>query len=160
MSKQGDKDWIDDIELENVQVLWGWSDFAGRGDQFNEPGRPNFTIILPEDTARELSEIGWNVKEREGFEEGDPPRYTLEARISYKFEAPRVFLIKGKRKIRADERDLSDIRRDTCEQIDVILTPSRWVQGGRTGVTAYVKEMYAKVRESRFSERYADYEEI
>lgn len=152
--------WIEDIELEDIQVLWGWSDFAGRGDQFTEAGKPNFTIVLPEQTAHELAEIGWNVKEREGFEEGDPPRYTLEAKISYKYDPPRIFLIKGDRKFRADERDLADIRRDTCDRIDVVLTPSPWVQGGRSGITAYVKEMYAQVRQSRFAEQYAGYEEV
>ena len=152
--------WIDDIEIENAQIKWAWSHFDGRADTYNDEGDHNFTIILNEDQAKKLAADGWAVKESEGYEEGDPPEYLLKAKISYKFEAPKVYLIKGERKFRADQRDLADIKRSTTEQIDVILTPSRWVNGPRTGVTAYVKELYAVVKESRFSARYADLEEI
>lgn len=152
--------WIDDVELEDVQIKWAFSHFDGRADTFNDEGDHNFTIVLPESTALKLREEGWNVKEREGYEEGDPPEWTLQVKISYRFEAPKIYLIKGERKFRAEQRDLADIRRDTCEQIDVIITPSRWVNGNRTGITAYAKELYAKVRESRFASKYSDYEEV
>lgn len=152
--------WIEDVELEDVKVKWAFSHFDGRADTFNDEGDHNFTIILPEETAQQLMQEGWNVREKEGYEEGDPPEFQLKVKISYRFEAPKIYLIKNGRKFRADERDLSDIRRDTCEQIDVIITPSRWVNGNRTGITAYAKELYATVRESRFASKYSDLEEI
>ena len=154
------QNWIDDIELEDAQIKWGFSHFDGREDTFNAEGDHNFTVILPEETAQALLKEGWNIREIEGYEEGDPPEYTLKVKISYKYEPPKVWLIKGERRIRADERDLADITRGTCEQIDVIITPSRWVHGQNSGISAYVKELYAKIRQSQFAERYADYEEI
>ena len=156
-----DQAWIDDLEIENAQIKWAFSHFDGRADTFNDEGDHNFTIIIDdEETALRLRDEGWNIRTFEGKEEGDPIEYTLKVKISYRFEAPKIFLIKGERKYRADEQDLSDIKRSTCEQIDVIISPSRWVQGGRTGISAYCKEMYAKVKESRFSAAYADYEEV
>lgn len=155
-----DKKWIDDVELEDVRVKWAFSHFDGREDTFNNEGDHNFKIILPEETAMALADEGWAIKTLPGYEEGDPPEYLLTIKISYKYEAPKIYLIKGNRKIRATQRDLADIRRDTCEQLDVIITPSRWVNGPRSGISAYAKELYAKVRESRFSEKYSDYEEI
>lgn len=166
MADDQKREWIEDVELEDVKVKWAWSHFDGREEGLNAAGDHNFTIILPEDTAKELRDLGWTgIKENEPYEEGDPPEWTLKIKISYRYEAPKVFLIKthpdlGDRKFRADESDLADIRRSNTEQIDVIITPSRWVQGTRTGVTAYAKELYAKIRESRFSARYADLEEI
>jgi hypothetical protein len=157
MSKQA---WIDDLEIENAQVKWAFSHFDGRADTFNDEGDHNFTMILPEDEALKLEEIGWNIRKMDGYEEGDPPEYLFKAKISYKYEAPKVFLIKGGRKFRADQRDLSDIRRDSLERLDVIISPHRWVNGPNSGISAYVKEMYATVRQSRFSERYADLEEV
>lgn len=152
--------WIDDVELEDIRVKWAFSHFDGRADTFNDQGDYNFTIILPEETARTLADEGWAVKELPPYEEGDDPEFTLKVKISYKYEAPKIYLIKGNRKIRAEEADLSDIRRDTCEQIDVIITPSRWVNGNRSGISAYAKELYAQVKESRFENKYSDYEEI
>lgn len=156
--------WIDDVELENINVKWNFSHFDGRADMYNEAGNHDFVIVLPEDIARQMQEDGWNVKEKEPYEEGDPPEWHLQVKISYKFEDPRIFLIKDngvrKRKIRALKSDLRDIRRDTTQNIDVILTPSRWTQPGRSGITAYAKELYATVKESRFSSKYDDIEEI
>jgi hypothetical protein len=157
----GQSEWINDLELGDVDIKWNWSYFNGN-DPFNGPGNYSFTIILPEENAKKMLEAGWtSVKENEPYEEGDPPEWTMKVKISYKYEAPKIFLIKNGRKMRVeDEKDLADIRRDSCDQIDVVITPSRWVQGGRTGVTAYVKELYAKVRESRFAQEYDDYESV
>jgi hypothetical protein len=163
MSKNTEKpqDWINDVELEDVNVKWAWSHFDGR-DPFNGDGNYSFTIILPEQTAKEMMDLGWTgIKENEGYEEGDPPEWTLKVKISYKYEAPRIYLIRNGRKFHVrDEADLRNIRRDLTDQIDVIITPSRWVQGSRTGVTAYVKELYAEVRQSRFADKYDELEEI
>lgn len=153
-------DWIEDLELEDVAVKWGFSHFDGRADTYNEPGDHNFVIMLDEATATRAIEQGWAVREKEGYEEGDPPEWHLKVKISYKFEPPRIFLIKGRRKFRAEQSDLADIRRDTCERLDVILTPSRWVNGGNSGITAYVREMYATVKQSRFAERYSDLDDV
>jgi len=155
-----DRKWIDDVELEDIKIKWAFSHFDGREDTFNALGDHNFQVILPDDVADRLREEGWNVRTMDGYEEGDPPEHLLKVKISYKYEPPKIYLIKGDRKLRADERDLADIRRDTCEQIDVIITPSRWVAGGNSGITAYTKELYAKVKESRFSAKYAEFEEL
>lgn len=152
--------WIEDIELADANIKWNFSHFDGRADTFNDEGDHNFTVILPEEEALSLLEEGWNIHRFEGQEEGDLPEYTLKVKISYRFEPPKIYLLKGNRKIRADERDLQDIKRSTCDQIDVIITPSRWVHGKKSGISAYTKELYAKVRQSRFEEMYADYEEI
>jgi hypothetical protein len=158
----GDYPWIDDIEFEDAQIKWPWSHFDGRDTFGGGEGSYNFTIILPEKTALALREAGWtSVKENEGYEEGDPPEWTMQAKISDRFELPKMYLIKNGRRFRVHElRDLHDIRRDTCDQIDVILTPSRWVNGNRTGITAYVKELYATIRQSRFADKYEDLEEV
>lgn len=154
-----DKKWIDDIEIENANVKWGFSHFDGKEAMFNDAGDYNFQLILPEEQAKELIAEGWNVRVMDGREEGDPPEYLLKVKISFRFEPPKIYILKGKRKFRAEEVDLADIRRDTTLQLDVIVTPSRWVHGRDTGVSAYTKEMYVKVNESRFSAAYADYEE-
>lgn len=156
------QDWIDDVELADVPIKWNWSHIDGRPDTFNDEGDHNFTVILPKDVALDLLDKGWTaVKENPPYEEGDDPEWTLKIKISYKYEAPLIYLIKGDRKVRVrDAGDLAQIRRDNTERIDVIITPSRWVNGNRTGVTAYVKEMYAEIRESRFAQRYSDYQEI
>lgn len=152
--------FIPEEEFEDAQIKWAFSHFDGRADTFNDEGDHNFTIIVPRERAMEMMEYGWAIRELEPREEGDEPEFILKVKISYRYDPPKIYLIKGDRKMRASEPDLADIRRDVTEQISVIITPSRWINGNRSGVTAYVKELYAKVRQSRFSEMYADYEEI
>lgn len=159
------RDWIEDIQLKDVEVKWPFSHIDGRADRFNEEGQHDIVIILPEASALELEDIGWGIKKYEGREEGDEPEYTLKANISYKIEPPRIYLLKvtksgKKRRIPLEQKDLKQIRRSTTAQVDLILNPSFWVQPGRSGVSAYVKEMYVHVKESTLSMEYEDYEEI
>jgi hypothetical protein len=153
--------WIPDIEIENAQIKWTFSHFDGREDTFNAEGDHNYTVIIPEDVAQKLLADGWNIRTMAGHEEGDPDEHLLKVKISFKYEGPKLFLIKGNRKFRIeDKRDLKDIRRDTCERIDLIIQPSRWVHGKDSGISAYTKELYATVRQNRFDEMYADYEVV
>lgn len=164
MTQQKPEGWIDDLEIENANIKWAFSHFAGEKDLFNKEGDHNFVVILPEPEAKRLYDIGWNVKEKPGREEGDPNEYHLDVKISAQFGMPMIYFIKSGRKFSVDSAaELKQIRRDTCENIDVIIQPSisdKWerADGGR-GVSAYVKEMYVTIRQSRFGEKYDDYEE-
>jgi len=162
MSENGrSSNWIEDLEIENAKVKWAFSHFDGRADTFNDAGDHNFTLIIDDESeARRLMEEGWNIRVLEPREEGDPVEHLLKVKISYRYEPPKIYLIKGQRKFRADETDLSDISRATCLKLDVIIQPSPWVHGRESGVSAYAKEMYATVKESRFSQVYADFEEV
>lgn len=158
MSAAGD--WIPNEEIENAQIKWAFSHFDGRADTYNDEGDRNFTIKLSEEHAQRLMETGWNIKVMDGYEEGDPPEYLFKVKISYKFDPPKIYLIKGDRKIRAEERDLADITRATVENIDVVIKPHKWERQGNRGVSAYVEEMYVVVSQSRFAQRYQDLQEI
>lgn len=160
MEQTSDRNWIEEEEFEDANIKWGFSHFAGLQDTFNDEGDHNFMIILDEERAKRMMAEGWSIKVMEGREEGDPPEYLLKVKISYRFEAPPIFFLKGARRFRADEADLADIKRASCEQIDVIVSPKPWIHGKDSGVSAYVKEMYVQIRESRFGEKYRDYEEV
>lgn len=156
------REWIDDLEIEDANIKWGFSRFDGRADMYNEEGDHNFVIIIPPEQADELRAIGWNVKEKMAMEEGDPPENHLSVRISYRFGAPAIWFIKNNRKFSVDHaEELKQIKKATCEKIDVIIQPSAWARpDGTSGISAYVKEMFVTIKESRFAEAYADYEEV
>ena len=173
----GDRVWINDLEIENAVIKWPWSHFNGAADTFNDAGDRNFTVVLNPDYARQLMLIpnGWAIKEHAPREEGDEPEYTLKIKISYRFEAPRIFFLKERevfneetqqnemalRKFRVEnEEELSDITRGTVERIDFVAKPSRWVRSGETGVTAYLSEMYVHISESKMRSQYDDVEEV
>lgn len=160
--QQEKRPWIDDLQIENAQIKWAFSHFDGREDTFNTEGDHNFTVIIDdEEKANRLIAEGWNVRRMDPREEGDPYEYLLKVKISYKYAPPPIFFLKGERRFRVEHQaDLVEIQRSTCEQIDVIISPNPWVHGRDSGVSAYVKEMYVKIKESRFAAKYADYEEV
>lgn len=156
--------WIDKVELQNVEVRWSWSNFSGRKTEFKEEGQRWMVLVLPEAIARDMLAKGWNVREQEPREEGDDPWWSFEVKISYGIIPPSIYFIKehpelGVRKMKIeaqDENQIGDIRRDVTDQIDVIVRPSRWEKNGRTGVSAYVEEMFVKLRDSQIAMKYAD----
>lgn len=158
--EQEKRPWIDDWEVENAQIKWPFSHFDGRQDTFNDEGDHNFTVIVDEERAQEMMAEGWPIKVMDGREEGDPPEYLLKVKISYRYEAPPIFFIKGDKRYRAGKEDLADIKRATVQQIDVIISPKPWIHGRDTGITAYVKEMYVLINQSRFGEKYSEYRDI
>lgn len=160
-------DWIPDLEIENADVKWAWSYFDGRAEGFNNEGDYNFQVRIPEERVQELRDLGWNIKSFEPRDEGDPFEHLLKVNISFRFEEPKIFLIKQrtngeKVKFRVSSpRDLHDIKRPVTERVDVIIKPSRWSQAnGRSGISAYVKELYVTIRESRFASDYGDIPEM
>lgn len=158
---QNNAGWIPELEIEDAQIKWAFSHIDGREDRFNEAGEHNFQLIIPEDRVEELRAQGWVIRSLDGYEEGDPQEHLLKVKISFKYEPPRIFMIRNGRKFRVESpRDLSDVNRSTTKRIDLVVTPSRWTYGRDTGVTAYVKEMYATVTGSRFADKYADFEEV
>lgn len=159
MTEKKKRVWIEDLEIADAQIKWSWSNFTGAKDNFGEEGKRYFVLILPREKALELQEIGWPIKENDPYEEGDEPEFTMKVMISYRFDPPTVFFVKNNRKIRVEEeKDISDIRRDSCEKVDVIISPNPWAKNGRSGITGYVKEMYVSIRQSRFAAEYEDFE--
>jgi len=152
--------FIPPLEIENAQIKWAWSNFGGRKAMYNEEGEHNFQLILDEPLYRQLKEDGWSVRESDGPEDGDPSEYLLKVKISYRFEDPRIYLIKNNRKIKAREDDLQDITRTSTKQIDVIIKPSFWERNDKVGISAYVDEMYVVMNTSRFADAYADYVDV
>lgn len=155
------REWVEELAIEDANIKWGFSRFDGRADMYNEEGEHNFVVIIDPVQADGLREQGWNVKEKMPQEEGDPPENHLTVNISFRFEAPLIYFIKNGRKFSVDHpKELKQIKKSTCEGIDVIIQPSYWSRpDGRSGYTAYVKEMYVRIKESRFAERYSELEE-
>ena len=61
-----------DLSVENAVIIW--TNFEGRATKFNpNGGKRTFALVLTEEVAEMLREEGWNVKTREGRDEGDDP---------------------------------------------------------------------------------------
>lgn len=144
--------------IENARLMW--KNFSGAESEYNAAGDRNFCVVLDPQTAQEMREEGWNVKElppRPDFEDEEPLEY-IKVKLSYRFEerAPLVVRINGRNRVNLTERTVSSLDWDEIENVDLEIRPYNWEKGSRKGVTAYLKSMYVTVKEDRLAAKYAE----
>lgn len=147
----------DPITLEDIRLIW--KNFSGEKRLFNESGKRNFSIPLEESVALKLREIGWNVKDNSHkIEPGEPVDYHIP--VTVKMDArvpPRVFMIVRSQNIRIplDEESIGLLDKAELDVVDVVLRPFNWDVNGKQGVAAYLKLMYATLKEDPLDLKYA-----
>ena len=97
-----------EVMVEDARIIY--RNFKGEAGQFNAAGDRNFCLVLPPDTAEEMTRDGWNVKSIEPRDEGDEPTFYLPVAVSYKIRPPRiVMIVDGKQ---------TPLTEDTVDQLD------------------------------------------
>jgi hypothetical protein len=151
---------ISDVVLEDTRILF--RNFKGREGMYNREGDRNFSVILPEPLALQMSRDGWNVKWLKAKQEGDIDQPFIEVKVSYGRRPPKVVLINNLNRTRTpigeDEIDILDEM--YIESVDLIMRPYEWVVNGKAGVKAYLKSLYVTIEddvlERKFATRFAD----
>lgn len=146
---------VNNINIEGALIIW--KNFSGERDKYN-PGKRGFSVVIDDPVmADELSNEGWNVKERplpEGADSSEQ-EWTLPVKLNMN-RYTQVWLIVGKRKTLLDENTVAQLDIADITNCDISIRPYEWEMSGRSGITAYVDSMYVTIRENRFAEKYAD----
>lgn len=143
---------VSNIVMENARIIF--RNFSGKEGQFNRPGKRNFCLIVNEDIASHLAEDGWNVKYLRPREEEDSPIPYIPVSVSYENYPPKIYLISGKNKTLLDEESCGVLDHAEIENVDIVVRPYCWEVSGKSGVKAYVKNMYVTIREDEFEAKY------
>lgn len=133
------------------------------GEIVNAEGDRNFAIGLNEDIAASLAGMGFNVKLRPDKKdpEAEPLPY-LQIKVSYKFDDSRRPVVKqftsktGPEGEELDEDEIGDLDRAPYEKALVRFNGSKWKKGGRSGISAYLKNLNIVLKEDSI-EKYWDY---
>ena len=153
--KMIDKKVTDYITIENAKI--GFRNFSGRGDMYNAEGQRNFCVFLDEESAAALSADGWNVKWPKNRSEDDSRLPHLQVSIKFNPYPPNIVMItQSNGKVKLDESSIGLLDDADIETVDLRIRPYNWqLQDGRTGVKAYVKDMYVVIQEDPFAYKYA-----
>ena len=147
------------IRLENAHVINAFRNFSGKETQFNPEGNRNFCVIIDNsEYADALAREGWNIRHTKPRNEDEEPTAYLQVKVSYKNYAPDVKMVSGNTITKLDESTIDILDWADIDYVDIRISPSNWSYGGRSGVAAYLHEMYVVVSEDDFDRKYAGYE--
>lgn len=151
---------IDNLFFENAQIIYrnfsGLEKRSPTGKVVNEEGSRNFCVIIDDtNTAEALKEDGWNVKIRMPKEDGDSPIYYLPIKVRFDRVPPKIWLVTTSNghisnKTLMDETSVGMLDNVDLTNVDLEINPYH----REGGITAYLKEGYFTIAESRFSSKY------
>lgn len=158
MSKREEKN-LGELTIENAELMY--MNLSGNKSQFNPLGARGFSVRLSIEQGKQMEEYGWNVKplyarDEMGGRTKDIEAYHLPCAVRYDKFPPKIYLITDANKTLLGENEISMLDSADIENVDLILNPSRYdnkrLQG--TGIKAYVKSMYVKIREDGLMKKY------
>ena len=142
------------VKIENARI--GFRNFSGAEARYNPAGRRNFCVFLNDDLAEELQEEGWNVKWLRPKNDNDDPQAYLQVAVSYAKFPPNIFLVTRKQKTRLDEDSINMLDWAELENVDLVINPRPWDDGGVPKIKAYLRTLYATIVEDEFADKYED----
>ena len=130
----------DILQIDDARIIY--RNFAGRGDKYNREGDRNFAVVIPdEETANELTNLGWNVKIKPPREDGDTPFMFLPVKVKFNGRGPNVYLQTGRKKNRLDEESIGLLDDIDIVCVNLDIRPYDWDVNGKSGRTAYLQNI-------------------
>lgn len=139
--------------MENAKIRF--RNFTGRPDEYTREGDRSFALVIEdEDLANKLREDGWNVKMRLPKEEGAEPWYYLNVKVNFNGIPPKIVEVTSRNRVALNKGTVGILDTAELKSVDVEVSPYHWEIGGRSGITAYLKTMYATIEEDPFAAKY------
>lgn len=148
---------VANISVENARIIF--RNFAGKPSKFNAEGKRNFCLLIDDESANKFKLDGWNVKYLNPRDPDDKPQPYIQVSVAFDNFPPNIFLISGGKKTKLNEDTVSVLDYAEIENVDLIIRPYSWEVSGKSGVKAYVKNMYVTIVENEFEKKYRDLDE-
>lgn len=148
------KKYINNVTIEGARI--GRRNFSGREERYNTKGHRYFLLYLDSELAKKMEEDGWNIKYLQPREEGEEPKPFISVTVMFGKIPPKIVLVNNGVQTYLDETNIELLDNSELENIDLVIHPYIWEMGGKTGVKAYVKTMYATLSQGDFAEKYSN----
>ena len=144
----------DILQIDHARIVY--RNFTGEASKFNREGDRNFAIVIEdEETADQLSSIGWNVKIKPPRDDDDQPFMFLPVKVKFNDRGPSVYLQSGTADpVKLDEESIGCLDEIDILDVEVDIRPYDWVVNGKEGRTAYLQSMFVTQEVDRFAARF------
>ena len=145
----------ENLTIKNVRLVF--KNFSGRGDKFNPEGKRNFAIVLTEEEAQRLKDLGWNVRSREPREPGDDWFHTLKVNVTFetKGRPPKVKMINGSKETFLTGDTIQNLDYMQIEDASVILRPYHYDEDNPEKKSAWLVELYVVTEFNELEDMYS-----
>ena len=157
--------WLQNGHLSVEHAVIMYKNFEGRPDRFNiKGGKRTFNLVLSNEMAEELKELGWNVKEKAPRDVDEDWLYTTEIVVNMESRfPPKMYLCSEKngkkRMVKLDADMLKELDTGEFSNIDVVINPYQHDKDARFKYKGYCQALYAEQAVStEFGGKYADFE--
>ena len=149
--------YIDDIILENTRIIH--RNFEGKAGQYNRAGDRSFSAVIDPSLVDGLRELGWQVRElppREGIE-GSESLFFISTRVNFESNRPpEIYLVTKNGLVQLTSETVKTLDNAEIVKVDCTLHPHKWENNGKSGVKAYLRNMYVTIREDVLANKYEE----
>jgi len=136
----------------------GFRNFAGLATEYNDAGRRNFHIFLSPEDADFLAERGFNVIYPKPLPNVPPEEDNrsphVKVNVNFGNWPPKCVMIINDQPTLLDEESIAQLDTAEISHLDLVLNPSKWSKGNRSGITLYLKSLYATLEANDFELKY------